>query len=423
MARLITIQYQDHEDVFEDGLLKRTPRPSQVRLMPIPQIVWHDGSPFREANIWALRRASDQQTSIQTVASDMSKLLSYANFLEENDIDMWAFPRVRQEQALIQYRGHLISNRNEGLLSPSGATHRMRVAVKFYRFLYSEGLIESSRVLWRERRFSFTAFDQQGFERTVIVNSTNLSIPNRSRKGLRLEDGLTPLTDGAIRQLMQIADSYLPIEFKLMLLLGISCGLRIGTICDLKIRTLFNASPDRTSPNNKIINVGPGASPPVATKRSVTGQITIPEHVYQSLIEYATSERRVKRQAKSSVKDSDLLFLTPKGKPYTAQGGDSSPAIRTLTKTVRSIAAEQGNPELSTLKFHQTRATFATRLAKKLLEKHPVNVVIAFLMAALLHKNEATTMTYIKFVMDEEIKGKAADAYTRDFLGAANEQD
>lgn len=92
-------------------------------------------------------------------------------------------------------------------------------------------------------------------------------------------------------------------------------------------------------------------------------------------------------------------------------------------KTVRSIAAEQGNPELATLKFHQTRATFATRLAKKLLEKHPVNVVIAFLMAALLHKDEATTIKYIKFVMDEAIKSEAADAFTRDFLGTADEHD
>lgn len=391
MARLITIRYQDHEHVLEDGLLKHIPRASEIQLPPIPQIVWNDGSPFREANAWALSRATERLIDIQTVASNMSKLLSYANFLEENDIDMWAFPRARQDQALIQYRGHLINSRNEGLLSPSGATQRMRVALQFYRFLYSIGLIDQSRVLWRERRCAFAVFDQQGFERTVIVNSTNLSIPNRSRKGLRLEDGLVPLTDGAIKRLLEIAGAHLPLEFHLMLLLGISCGLRIGTICDLKVRTIFNATPDPVSPSNKTINVGPGASPPVATKRSVIGQITIPAHVYEPLIKYATSERRVKRQAKSSDKDADLLFLTPSGKPYTTQCRDSSPAIRTLVKTVRSIAAEQGNPELATLKFHQTRATFATRLTKKLLEKHPINVVIAFVKAAMLHADEATT--------------------------------
>lgn len=423
MARLITIQYQRHEDALEDGVLKRIPRVAPDQLMPIPQIVWNDGSPFREANVWALSRASEQLTNIQTVASNMSKLLSYANFLEENDIDMWEFPSVREDQALIQYRGHLINSRNEGLLSPSGATQRMRVVIQFYRFLYSEGLIDPSRVLWRDRRFAFSAFDQHGFERTVIVNSTNLSIPNRRRKGLRLEDGLIPLTDGAIKQLLEIAHSNLPIEFNLMLLLGISCGLRLGTICDLKVRTLFNASADPTSPDNKIINVGPGASPPVATKRSVTGQIAIPAHVYKSLIDYATSQRRVKRQAKSSDKDADLLFLTPNGKPYTAPGGDSSPAIRTLMKRVRSIAAEKGNSELARLKFHQTRVTFATRLAKKLLESYPINVVIAFLKRALLHADEATTIKYIKFVTDEPIKSEAADAFTRAFLGTENEHD
>ena len=296
----------------------------------------------------------------------------------------------------------------------------MRVVVQFYRFLRAEGLIDPDLKLWKERQVKISVFDSVGFERTINVNTTDLSIPNRKRHGLSLEDGLQPLSEGALKELLYLAKSSLPYEFFLMLLLGTFCGLRVGTITDLKVSTLLNATPDPESPHNKLINVGPGVHPPVATKFSVNGQISVPEPVFDRLLAYATSIRRLSRQAKASEEDSDLVFITARGNAYSPDGDDSSSAIRTFTHQARALAEEAGIVELSTFRFHQTRATFATRLTAKLLEKHAANEVLAFVKRAMLHKRESTTLRYVRFVQQRPINIAAADAFTREFLGLAD---
>jgi integrase len=423
MARLLGISFQPHDDVCEGGAIRWEPNRSRLKVSTLPQIVWDDGTPFREANLWALHRAALGLVSPKTVKSNLSKLLSYANFLEEEQIDFWHFPTRRAEQCLIRYRGHLTDRRNNGEISPSGASHRMRVVVQFYRFLRAEGLIDPALVMWKERRFTISTFDRVGFERTISVNSTDLSIPNRTRKGLTLEDGLLPLSEDGLAELLRIARSSLPHEFFLMLLLGFYCGLRIGTIADLRVGTLVNATPDPMSPCNKFINVGPGACPTVATKFGVNGQISVPEPVFQLILAYAGSVDRSHRQARAPEGRSDLLFITTRGNAYSSQQDDSSAAIRTLTHQVRATAEAAGNAELSRFRFHQTRATFATRLTARLLEEYPVNEVLGFVKRAMLHKDESTTMRYIRFVQQRPIKIAAADAFTREFLGLNNETD
>ena len=421
MARLVSISFQPHNDVRQDDTIRWRPSSSHGQIPTLPQIVWDDGIPFRAANLWALARSSGRLIHPKTVKSNLSKLLSYANFLEEEQIDYWHFPARRADQCLIRNRGHLIERRNHDEISPSGASHRMRVVVQFYRFLRAEGLIDPTLVMWKERRFTISRFDSVGFERSIIVNSTDLSIPNRKRKGLALEDGLLPLSDDGLAELLRIARSSMPHEFFLMLVLGTSCGLRVGTITDMKVDTLANAVPDPASPGNKLISVGPGACPPVATKFSVNGQISVPERVFKMVLEHATSIRRLSRQAKASEDNSDLIFITSRGNAYASQGDDSSGAIRSLSHQVRALAKEAGIVELSTFRFHQTRATFATRLAATLLEQYPVNEVLAFVKRAMLHKKESTTLRYIRFVQQRPINIAAADVFTREFLGIGDE--
>lgn len=357
--------------------------------------------------------------SRDTVSSNMAKLLTYANFLEEYKIDLWAFPRQRDEQCLLRYRKYLIERRDKGELSATGASHRMRVAVQFYRHLYAVGMIDPLIVLWKEYRYVLSTFDTHGFERTIVVNTTNLTIRNKKRFGLTLEDGLRPLSEDGFKELHRLAQTSMPREFYLMVLLGTHCGMRIGTIANLKTRTLKNATSDPRSPGDMLINVGPGASPPVATKNGVNGQIYIPKAVFERIVEYAASDRRKSREKKASNEDSDLVFLTTNGRPYSSTGSDSSNAIRTLVRNFRLIAKANGNAELSKFKFHQTRATFATRLAEHLLKKHPVNYVLAFVKMAMLHAREATTLIYIRFVQQTPIKIAASDAFTSEFMGDA----
>lgn len=418
MARLIQIDYQPHNLEVRESSVHWIPSEHRRPTLGLPQIVWEDGTSFRPANTWAASLATEVKWA--TVQSNISKLLPYSKFLEDAGLDWFHFPKLKADRCLVRYRGHLVSLRDAGEISPAAATERMRVAIRFYRYLMSEGLIDPELTLWRERRFTFTTFDYKGFERTVNVTTTDLSIPNRKRTGVSLEDGLRPLSDTGLRELLTIAKSG-TVEFYLMLLIGAFTGARIGTICDLKCASLYLASPDPQDNSSVLINVGPSATPPVATKFDVNGQISMPTVLLDKLLEYAVSMRRIKRSAKADRQNADLLFLNSRGSPYCTQGHESSSAIRQFTREIRKLARSQGIQELRDFRFHWTRATFGTRVTEQLLRSHAVNVVLAFVKRLLLHKNEATTLRYIRFVEQKPLKQAAANAFTNEFFGFDHE--
>lgn len=421
MARLQLIHYLPHNLEIENSAVNWVLNRNRKSIPGFPQIVWSDGTPFREANAWAASRSIDVST--QTIHSDLSKLLQYANFLEESNLSWCHFPKQRSEQCLVRYRGHLIGLRNQGIISPSCATSRMRSTIAFYKFLKAEELIDPRQHYWRNKIFSLSTFDPNGFERTIRVATTDLSIPNKQRHASGLEDGLQPLTDQGVKDLVRIVQTTHSYEFYLMTLLGITTGARIGTIVDLKVATIRNASVDPQFPGYRFLRVGPGAIPPVGTKLDVTGTILVPDWIYEKLAAYATDTRRLLRQMKAAGEDKDLLLLNKGGRPYLGSGKEVSSAVRKFVADVRQAAQQERNAELAKFKFHMTRATFGTRLANTLLERFSANVALAFVKKLMLHKNESTTLRYIRWVQDKPIKHAAANAFSTKFLGLENEAD
>jgi hypothetical protein len=70
----------------------------------------------------------------------------------------------------------------------------MNATILFYRYARANGLIGCDAPLWQDRQVVHRFHDANGFERTMLLSSTDLAIPNRARPGLQLEDGLLPLT-------------------------------------------------------------------------------------------------------------------------------------------------------------------------------------------------------------------------------------
>ncbi|MNR18964.1 hypothetical protein D3C85_1357260 [compost metagenome] len=165
-----------------------------------------------------------------------------------------------------------------------------------------------------------------------------------------------------------------------------------------------------------LISVGPGASPSVATKYDVNGQIEIPNLLLDQLIHYAYSTQRILRKARATESDQDLIFLTKMGNPYARRGFNTSIAINVAMHKLRQIGRNQDIKSLIDFKFHQSRATFATEYAIFAIATDPQNA-IAIVMRAMLQKDEATAMRYIKFAKRSPIKSQAANKFTRSFLG------
>lgn len=417
MARLEYIRHIPHRAAEIDGRIVWKPVQGGVVIDDLPQLVWANGTPWREANLWALERAAARDVSLQTVQSDMTALHAYSNWLEDAGANWWEFPMKRADRCLIRYRGALIGARDKGEVAPSTASQRMGCVVKFYRWLHGRGFLSPEIQLWSTRSVPIQVTDRVGFERTILVNSTDLAIPNRSTSREKLEDGLLPVSAKDRDTILSFARENSSEELFLMLSLGFFTGMRLGTLASLKVETLERAVPDSASSSLFRLAVGPGADPPVRTKFGVTGQVWITKIHLDELLAYANGIRRLRREAKASPDDRDLVFLTRFGNPYSSSGSDKSSALNVEMHCLRKKGLAQGLLILRDFHFHQTRCTFATELARLAIQAGGAVNAIALVRQALLHKNEATSLKYIRFVERVPIKSEMANAFSREFLG------
>lgn len=418
MARLETVDFQPHRAVVAYGAVTWSPINSARIIHGLPQIFWDCGEPWREANLWLLERLSTKEVKHRTVQASAAALLPYATWLERTGLSWFHFPARKSEQCLVRYRGDIIEMRDNGDLAPSSTSERMRTVVQFYRWLKAARLISTDRPMWTDRTVGIQVPNLHGFERTVSVKTTNLNIANRRSIGDRLEGGLLPVSSVDRDTILSFCREHGSEELFLMLTLGFFTGMRVGTLCDLKIRTLENAVPDPAASNLCRIAVGPGADPPVATKFDVTGQIWICRAHIDELLNYAHSIRRLRREAVSN-DDAlrDHLFLTRFGTTYSQKGADRSSSLNVAMHQLRKIAALRGVGALRSFRFHQTRCTFATELARLAIVAGGALHAIAIVREALLHRDEATSLRYIKFVEKTPIKQAAANEFTDSFLG------
>lgn len=420
VATLERIHFVPHFVERSDRLLIYSPSNGRHPIEDLPQIFWADSTPWREANLWAADRATTGEASIKTVVSNMNGLLNYTKFLEAQNLKWFEFPTRKADRCLVQYRGQLIRLRDSGQISPSTASEYMRNCIMFYRWVRHKELLASHLTIWKEKPYFIKYFDRVGFERTLSGTTTDLSIPNRRRIGQRLEDGLLPVSDTDRDAILDFASQNATPELYLMLALGFFTGMRLGSICDLKIKTLEHAIPDPSATGLLRLTIGPGASPPVHTKFSVTGQVWIPQALLSELLEYAHGIHRMKREAKASPGDRDLLFLTRFGNSYGRRGTDQSSAVNVEMSVFRKLGVKAGLQVLRKFRFHQTRCTFGTELARLALTSSPdVAIVIALVSDALLHgsSSEATTFKYIRFVQAIPMKQALSNSFMNAFSG------
>ncbi|NPX49473.1 site-specific integrase [Pseudomonas aeruginosa] len=420
MATLERIHFVPHYLVRRENAVAYSPSSSRPSIEGLPQIFWADYAPWREANLWAVERATTGDASLKTVASNMNGLLNYAKFLESRDLQWFEFPARKADRCLVLYRGALIKMRDAGQISPSTASEYMRNCIMFYRWVRHRELLSPHVQLWREKPYVVKYFDRVGFERTISGTTTDLSIPNRKRPGQTLEDGLLPVSETDRDAILDFAAENATPELYLMLALGFFTGMRLGSICDLKIQSLERAAPDPSAEGLLRLAVGPGAAPPVHTKFGVTGQVWIPEALRDELLEYAKGWRRMEREAKASPENRDLLFLTRFGNAYGRRGTDQSSAVNVEMSEFRKRGVKAELQVLRKFRFHQSRCTFGTELARLALSAFAdVAIVIATVSDALLHgpNSEATTFKYIRFVQALPIKQALSNSFMAAFSG------
>lgn len=422
MASLELIDYVPHRHmVVVDGTVTWERDMICRPIKHLPQLFWADGTPWVEANLWAHERVTSGKRDLKTVQSNMRHLHKYAQWLEAESLDWRHFPMLERDRVLIRWRKKLMEDRDKyGLLSPSTATQRMNATIHFYRYARVNDFIGRDAPLWQERLVVHRFHDAVGFQRTMLLSSTDLAIPNRRRHGLQLEDGLLPITKEQMHELLNFTqqEGNASTELNLMLQLGFFTGARIQTIADLKKGSLDNAVADPAVPGLVYISVGPGHKPHVATKFNVQGRILVPGWLFQDLCAYVTDLRRLTREANAPQENKDLIFLTRFGRRYAESESASGTAVGRAMVDLRRAATLAGLKFMKNFHFHMTRATFGTWLTETLLEMgYDHKAVLTFVSDAMLHKDIETTLRYLKLVQQTPIKIKVANEFTEAFLG------
>lgn len=410
VARLERITFTPWEFPMVDG------EPAQYgrEIKKLPQIFWDNGYGWHEANLIALNRVQGGRVTLETVDRTMKHLHRYADFLENNcgGIDWRHFPELEKDRPIVQYRGYLIKARAAGELAPSTVVESMAAVIAFYRDADRYGFIDRESPMWQDKSVVIPYYDAAGFKRTLARVSSDLRIPNTSRSNNTVEDGLTPLLMEDMSKALDLARREGWIELELMLATGAFTGSRIGTITTLRLENLERAAPDLRCPGVHRIRVGPGTD--VSTKFSVKGEILIPDHLLEALKEYAYSTRRLLREAKANKENKSLLFLTVYGGRYTPQ------TMSRLMVDFRRAGARDGLKFLHHFKFHQTRATFGTWLMELALTVTTAAAAIQFVKEAMLHKNESSTLRYVKFIDRSKGKIELSKQFSEAFTGVTN---
>ncbi|MBA6100320.1 MULTISPECIES: site-specific integrase [Pseudomonas] len=420
MARLRHIEHfpRQYEILGENVVWTETKRREPISSMPV--LFWNDSSPWREANLWALERADSGDVSIDTVRSNMTSLLMYANWLEASGTDWWHFPLKKSERCLVMYRGFVVRQRDNDVIAPSTASQRMRDVISFYRWLRAANFLISDWPLWKEHNISIRFTTDVGFQRTMMIQTTDLAIKNRRRSGVHLEDGVTPVSSVDRDAILEFVKQHGSWEVFLLLTLGFFTGMRIGTLCDLKIDSLRRATREPLAPSLYRIAIGPAARPTVKTKYDVSGHCWITAEHRDLILRYADSSRRISRANKAKNYDSELIFLSKNGNPYVRTNTQRSSSVNVEMHELRKKAKVHGITAFEGFYFHQTRATFATQLATALLPLVGVAGTVGLVREAMLHRDESTTLKYIKFVQQSPIKEAIANEFTKAFMGVAS---
>ena len=408
MARLELIRYTPMREMLDGGEVSWVNDPLTRVINKLPQIFWKTGTPWAEANHWALEKATSVRGSdLKTVTSLMKHLVAYASWLERSEIDWRQFPTRSADRSIFRFRGHLIAERSERRLKPSTTTARMRAVIQFYRHAQHYGLVGTSSPMWTDKQVVIRYFDSVGFERSLLRTSSELAIPNRARPGTVLEDGLTPLRHEHLEELLAFTRDHGPREIHLMLSIGALTGARIGTITGLRVKDIEGAFPDSQLPSLYCLPVGPAVGVP--TKFGVVGNLLVPDFLLEELKSYAYCMSRMARQAIAGQENRGRLFLTSRGNPY-----ESSSFNRLMTDLRRSTSSMQF---MTQFKFHQTRATYGTWLMELALEVTTEAAAVAFVRDAMLHRDEATTLKYIRFRQNGKVKAKLSNGFNALFSG------
>lgn len=333
--------------------------------------------------------------TVKTIKSIANSLKIFLKWLEQEGIewkDLYATSASEKAKEWLppyRYRAHLIGRVKRNDLSLNTANLYISHVRQLYEWAWQTKRIEklpfkyTDKVIKKKRSNAefdliFTSFSNN---RGMLVQTNDLTIPKKiQQKQIGLNDGLSPFSQKELQQLY--STSYMQAESRrLWADLSLLCGLRAFEVTLLNESEIVDTSLDET----KVYSVD------ILGKFNKHRQILVPRSLMARLWTYKNSTERLKRSVRWDSKRNLIdkpLFINRSGNRL------NEGSITNIT----SIAATElsGSKVKFERSFHDLRSTFATSLARFLLENNlPLGFIRYKLMSLLGHSNFSTTEKYI----------------------------
>ncbi|VTO24550.1 Site-specific recombinase XerD [Klebsiella variicola] len=347
-----------------------------------PIILNNDGSLWREAILYITDKAnSDFNYKISTYHSIISDLTHFKNFIDENNINMFNFPKMKLLRPTYRYRNYLLLLVQNDELSSHTAKRRVSCMINFYRYLIEDNHFKPSFPLWNERDLYIKTYDSRGSSFNVKKNTTDLkikSVINDNPFSSELIDGgkLQPLTRHEQLTLIETIHTLQNTEMLLIHLIALLTGARIQTVLTLR-KSHFLKPMDI---NDYFCNIAIGHGTNIDNKKDKNLMLIFPKLLYNKIRVYVLSERHLNRASKIKNNEyKDYIFLSNRGVPYylgkeSLKSDLTQPGERTMhngeavrqfiSKRVIPIMRSKLSNDKYTFRFHDLRATFGMNLSE-----------------------------------------------------------
>lgn len=347
--------------------------------------------------------------SLKTMQSIANSLCIFLSWLAEENVD-WrqvtaqaSTQRAKYWLPVYRFRKFLIDLIQAKSLGRDSANLYMTHVRQFYEWARRRGTIEKLPFEYQQLHIKRSSdhsdinsiFSMAHRSSGITVHTSDLTIPRKYRQKSLPSDQLSPYTTEELSALYGTQYIKSPAR-RLWIDLALFTGMRAFEIARfLDVHAVDPSISDVASYHANITGKG-----------NKERQILIPRTLMQRLWHYKNSDERIRRVMKWEVKNgtnSDRpLFINRSGLGISEKSVSNTVIIARKELSLAGIALERS--------FHDLRSTYATNLAKYMLDKGLEPGFIEFkLMALLGHSNFSTTRKYLNFAravtFDSEMKG------------------
>jgi integrase len=355
-------------DVVEDGSAFSVDRPMSFK--GLLMLFTSTDRPVFEPNAYFLSRRIVEGT--KDLKPTCFHLLRYYRFLEANNLKWNDHEEQLQRYPIFLYRAYLNDSIEKGSLRRSTAVAALSIVRRFYIFCHRHGYIS-------QLPFVVTGVTKYG------QNLTDCSIKSQTR-----ETTLQPLNDLDVQHVRENWHcNGLSSEFRLMVCVALSVGLRSVEITDIKPK---HFSIPKGFRGKTLTGIWIGPAHDCKTKYDTDRQVSMPIWLMEGMNKYHQSDRYKKRHQLYFMNTGDMnppAFINKDGDAFTTQ------SLNTLWSKLRAAIQENSNPHFKH-KEHDCRATFGANKIESLI-KSGLSILEAGVMLKneMGHKNKATTDLYL----------------------------